>query len=163
MREKFTQEENNIIDKLQAYAKQLDKNIDTGKEISFEELFSFLKYINTLNIDKLILTYSDYLYGAALPMYDLQLTETDFTDEPELDVITKATCWVDVLDKSSDVDFNQLNETLRKGISDKLNAYIKDHNQLWAVLMGYKHYYHIKKHRQETGDKSSYSIIGIRP
>jgi hypothetical protein len=111
-----------------------------------------------MNIDKVILSYSDYLYGASLPMYDLQLTETDFNDEPELDVITKATCWLDVLDKSSDVDFNQLSERLGKSISEKLKAYVKDYNQLWTV-MGYKHYWYIKNYRKETGDKSSYFLI----
>jgi hypothetical protein len=159
MRDKFTEEENNIVAKLEAYAKQLDKNIDTGEEINFDELFSFLKYISTMNIDKVILSYSDYLYGASLPMYDLQLTETDFNDEPELDVITKATCWLNLIDKSSEVDFNELNERLDEKISGKLKAYVKDYNQLWAVMMGYKHYWYIKNHRKETGDKSPYSLI----
>ena len=92
-------------------------------------------------------------------MYDLQLTETDFNDEPELDVITKATCWLNLIDKSSEVDFNELNERLDEKISGKLKAYVKDYNQLWAVMMGYKHYWYIKNHRKETGDKSPYSLI----
>lgn len=158
MREKFTQEENNIVDKLEVYARQLDRNIGTGEEIDFDELFSFLKYTNTLSIDKAILTYSDYLYGVALPMYDLLLTEIDFVDQTELGVVTKASCWVDVLEKSSGVDFNELNERLGKSISEKIKPYIKDYNQLWAVIMGYKHYYYIKKHRLETGNKSPYLL-----
>ena len=158
MRENFTEEEKNIIAKLEAYAKQLDKNIDTSEEMDFNEFFSFLKYVKTLNIYEHILSYSDYLYGAALPMYDQSLTQTDYTDEPELDVITKATCWVDAVDKSTTVDFNELNGKLGKGISDKLKAHIKDYNQLWAVMMGYKHYWHIKKHRLETGMKSPYLL-----
>lgn len=158
MRENFTEEEKNIIAKLEAYAKQLDKNIDTGEEMDFNEFFSFVKYVSSLNIDSDLLSYSDYLYVAALPMYDQSLTQADYTDEPELDVITKATCWVDVVDKSTAVDFNELNERLGKGISDKLKAYIKDYNQLWAVMIGYKHYYHIKKHRLQTGDKSPYLL-----
>jgi hypothetical protein len=160
MIEEFTQEEH-IVNKLEAYAKKLDKNIDTGEEIDFNEFFSFVKYVSLLNIDEAILSYSDYLYGAALPMYDLQLTKTDFNDEPELDVVTKATCWLNVLDKSTEVDFNELNEKLGKGISDKLKDHIKDYNQLWAVLMGYKHYWYIKKNRLETGNKSPYSLIRI--
>jgi hypothetical protein len=147
MMEIFTEEETNIVVNLEVYAKELDKNIDTGEEIDFNEFFSYIKYVKTLNIDERILSYSDYLYGAALPMYDLHLTEVDFIDEPELDLITKATYWLDVVDKSSEVDFNELNERLGKGISDKLKAYIKDYNQLWAVMMGYKHYWYIKKHR----------------
>lgn len=158
MKENFTQEENNIIAKLESYAKQLDSNIDTSEEMDFNEFFSFLKYVKTLNIDERILSYSNYLYGAALPMYDQSLTQTDYTDEPELDVITKATCWLDVINKSTVVDFNELDERLGKGISDKLKAYTDNSNELWALIMGYKHYWYIKKHRLETGDKSTYPI-----
>jgi hypothetical protein len=161
MIKEFTQEEQNIVKKLEAYAKQIDKNIDTGKEMDFDELFSFLKYISTLNIDERIKSYSDYLYGAALPMYDLKLTETDYTDEPELKVITESTSWLNVLDKSTGVDFNELNERLLESLPDKLKAHIKDYNQLWDVMMGYKHYWYIKKHRLETGNKSPYSIHGM--
>jgi len=158
MKENFTQEENNIIAKLESYAKQLDSNIDTSEEMDFNEFFSFLKYVKTLNIDERILSYSNYLYGAALPMYDQSLTQTDYTDEPELDVITKATCWLDVINKSTVVDFNELDERLGKGISDKLKAYADNSNELWVLIMGYKHYWYIKKHRLETGDKSTYPI-----
>ena len=156
MIKEFTQEEQNIVKKLEAYAKQLDKNIDTGEDINFDELLSFLKYISTLNIDERIQSYSDYLYGSALSMYDLNLTETDYTDE--LKVITESTSWLNVLDISTGVDFNELNERLLESIPDKLKAHIKDYNQLWAVMMGYKHYWYIKKHRLETSNKSPYSI-----
>ena len=52
----FTEEENNIVAKLEAYARQLDKNIDTGEEINFDELFSFLKYISTMTVSYTHLT-----------------------------------------------------------------------------------------------------------
>ena len=58
-------------------------------------------------------------------------------------------------------DFNELNERLLESIPDKLKAHIKDYNQLWDVMMGYKHYWYIKKHRLETGNKSPYSIHGM--
>lgn len=160
----LSEHEEIIVTRLENYASELDmliydvvNNRGIGK-FDFAEFFSYIESIIKTEIDDGILRYCDYLYGAALPMYDDKLVKNDCTDESELLVVNKATCWLDVLGKLSDTDLDELDSRLNKGMGDQLIPHLKFHGHTWAVMIGYRHYWHIMEHREKTGESSPYRI-----
>jgi hypothetical protein len=159
--DKYSEEENSIIVKLEDYAILLDITIsevvkNNPTNFDFKEFFDYVRSVLQMQIKPDILSYSEYLYGAALPMYDDEMKHSDCNNDPELEDVFISPDWISVTEKLGKVDLVYANEKIYDGSSDRFKSYVSGYSNIWAIQIGYMHYWYIKKHREQTGEVSPY-------
>jgi hypothetical protein len=162
LKEGYTNEEVDIIEKLEEYASQIDCIIQFNKQLTtvittldFVEFITYIEEIQKLNINEKIKSYSEYLHGAAIPLYSKTVKETDYKVEPELTLIEESKDWVSLIKtvEEKEIDLPELIQRIQMNVCNDLINYFEVSNWKWALMMGYHHYWAIMNNKCDKIEK----------
>lgn len=154
---KYSENETDIILKLEDWADKLNDYLDKKTEVSREEVneaYQYLRTIQTFKNLEHIIRYAEYLEGATLelvenlPDEDILIEEAQ--KEKEFDTMMRSmktsVDWVSV-EEANKNNLNRLNELALQYTRGEVHEILKDRENKWSLLFGIIHAKIIRKNR----------------